>query len=195
MDRCVPSKALLKAAKIAHDVRTASLYGVTAPDPVVDMAAVREYVRSAIQAVYRLETPEELEHHGIDVVLGAGQFRDSQTIAVNGRTIASKRFLLTTGAKPAIPPIAGLADVPFFTYEQIFENDRLPQALIVVGGGPIGMEMAQAYQRFDSRVTVVAERLLPKEEPEVRDVMQSVLEREGTSIVYLFKLAMLPCAR
>ena len=180
---CVPSKALLKAAKVAHDVRIASRYGITGGDPLVAMPAVRDYVRSAIEAVYQFETPEELERQGVNVVLGAAQFRDSRTIAANGRTMTSKRFLLTTGAKPAIPSIAGLADVPFFTYEQIFENDRLPRALIVVGGGPIGMEMAQAYQRLGSRVTIVAERLFPKEEPEVRDVIRRVFEREGVRFV------------
>jgi pyruvate/2-oxoglutarate dehydrogenase complex dihydrolipoamide dehydrogenase (E3) component len=140
---CVPSKALLKAAKIAHDVRVASKYGIAASEPVVDMAAVREYVRSAIQRVYQSETPEELQLQGVDVVPGAARFLDASTIAVNGLTIASRTFLLTTGAKPAIPRIAGLGDVPFLTYEQIFENDRLPRAMIVVGGGPIGMEMAR----------------------------------------------------
>jgi pyruvate/2-oxoglutarate dehydrogenase complex dihydrolipoamide dehydrogenase (E3) component len=181
---CVPSKALLKVAKIAHEVRTASRYGITTSDPVIDMAAVREYVQSAIQGVYRYETPEELQRQGIDVVSGNAQFVDSTKIAVNGRTISSKTFLLTTGANSATPHIAGLDAVPYFTYEQIFENDRLPRALIIVGGGPIGMEMAQAYQRLGSSVTVVAERLLPKEEPEVRDVMQRVFEREGMRFLW-----------
>ena len=181
---CVPSKALLKAAKIAHDVRTASQYGITTSNPVIDMAAVREYVRSAIQEVYRSETPDELERQSIDVVLGAARFLDSRTVVVNGRRIASGKFLLTTGAKPAIPGIAGLADIPFLTYEQIFENDRLPRAMIVVGGGPIGMEIGQAYQRLGSKVIMVAERLLPKEEPEAREVMQRVFEREGVRFVW-----------
>ena len=176
---CVPSKALIKAAKIAHEIRTASTYGIHTSGPMIDMAAVREYVRSAIQRVYRFETPEELQRQGINVILGAAQFLDSATIAVNGRRISSKTFLLTTGARPVMPGIAGLNEVPFFTYEQIFENDRLPRELIVIGGGPIGMELAQAYQRLGSRVTVVAERLLPKEEPEVQQVMQRVFEREG----------------
>jgi pyruvate/2-oxoglutarate dehydrogenase complex dihydrolipoamide dehydrogenase (E3) component len=176
---CVPSKALIKAAKIAHEIRTASTYGIKTNGPMIDMTAVREYVRSAIQQVYRFETPEELQRQGVNVILGAAQFLDSATIAVNGHRISSKKFLLTTDARPVTPSIAGLNEVPFFTYQQIFENDRLPRELIVIGGGPIGMEMAQAYQRLGSRVTVVAERLLPKEEPEVQQVMQRVFEREG----------------
>jgi pyruvate/2-oxoglutarate dehydrogenase complex dihydrolipoamide dehydrogenase (E3) component len=180
---CVPSKALLKAAKVAHEVRTASHYGVGTNPPVVDMGRVREYVRGAIQQVYQLESPEELQRQGVDVVIGGARFLDSRTIAVGERTIRSETFLLTTGARPAIPPIAGLNEVPFLTYEQIFDNDRLPRAMVVVGGGPIGAEMAQAYQRLGASVSVVAPRLLPKEEPEAREVMQRVLEREGIRFV------------
>ncbi len=181
---CVPSKALLKAAKVAHEVRTASQYGVRVNLPVVEMGRVREYVRGAIQQVYRFESPEELRRQGVDVILGGARFLDPETIAVGERRVRAKNFLLTTGARAAIPQIAGLNEVPFITYEQIFDNERLPDAMIVVGGGPIGMEMAQAYQRLGSKVSVVADRLLPKEEPEVREVMQRVFEREGIRFVW-----------
>jgi pyruvate/2-oxoglutarate dehydrogenase complex dihydrolipoamide dehydrogenase (E3) component len=181
---CVPSKALLKAAKVAHEVRTASDYGVGASPPVVDMGRVCAYVRAAIQQVYQFESPEELQRQGLDVIIGGARFLDSRTIAVGDRAIRSKTFLLTTGARPAVPPIAGLNEVPFLTYEQIFDNDRLPAAMVVVGGGPIGIEMAQAYQRLGASVSVVAPHLLPKEEPEVREVMQRVLEREGIRFVW-----------
>jgi pyruvate/2-oxoglutarate dehydrogenase complex dihydrolipoamide dehydrogenase (E3) component len=181
---CVPSKALLKAAKVAHELRTAAHYGISANEPVVDMARVRDYVRAAIQQVYQFESPEELERQGVDVLMGEAGFFDSTSIAVNGRTISSRTFLLTTGARPVIPPITGLHDVPFLTYEQIFDNDRLPRQMLVVGGGPIGMEMAQAYQRLGSRVTVIAERLLPKEEPEAREAVRRVFEREGMQFLW-----------
>src|SRR5260370_30142729 len=181
---CVPSKALLKAAKIAHEVRTASRFGITDNPPIVEMPKVRAYVQRAIQQVYQFEGPEELRKQGIDVIQGAGRFVDSRTIAVGQQLVRSKSFLLATGARPQIPPIAGLNEVPFVTYEQIFDNDRLPRAMMVVGGGPIGMEMAQAYQRLGAQVAVLANRLLPKEEPEVREVMQRVFEREGVRFVW-----------
>ena len=181
---CVPSKALLKAAKVAHEVRTASHYGVRAGPPDVEMSRVREYVRAAIQQVYRFESPEELRKEGVDVIVAGARFLDPETIAVGESRIRAKTFLLTTGARPAIPPIAGLNEIPFLTYEQIFDNDHLPDTMIVVGGGPIGMEMAQAYQRLGSQVFVVADRLLAKEEPEVREVMQRVFEREGIRFVW-----------
>ena len=181
---CVPSKALLKAAKVAHEARTASHYGVTTSAPVIDMPAVRAYVRAAIQQVCQLESPDMLQREGVDLIPGAARFLDSRTLSVAERTIRSKTFLLTTGAHPVIPPIAGLAEVPFQTYEQIFDNDKLPRSMIVVGGGPIGMEMAQAYQRLGAQVTVIAERILPKEDQEVRDVMRRVFEREGIRFVW-----------
>jgi pyruvate/2-oxoglutarate dehydrogenase complex dihydrolipoamide dehydrogenase (E3) component len=180
---CIPSKALLKAAKVAHEVRTASRFGIGASPPVADMSQVRAYVRQAIEQVYRFENPEELRKQGIEVIQGAGRFLDATTILAGEQLVRSKTFLLTTGARPRIPSIAGLDQVPFLTYEQIFDNGRLPRAMIVVGGGPIGIEMAQAYQRLGARVSVVADRLLPRDEPEVREVLQRVFEREGVRFV------------
>jgi pyruvate/2-oxoglutarate dehydrogenase complex dihydrolipoamide dehydrogenase (E3) component len=147
------------------------------------MSQVRAYVRQAIEQVYRFENPEELRKQGIEVIQGAGRFLDATTILAGEQFVRSKTFLLTTGARPRIPSIAGLDEVPFLTYEQIFDNDRLPRAMIVVGGGPVGMEVAQAYQRLGAMVSVVADRLLPKDEPEVRELLQRVFEREGVRFV------------
>ena len=180
---CVPSKALLKAAKIAHETRTAGRYGVVTSPPTVNMSEVREYVRGAIQGVYQFETPEALAGEGIDVVLGEARFLNDSAIVVGDRRIRSHAFLLTTGARPMVPQIPGLQDVPFITYEQVFENDALPKSLTIVGGGPIGMEMAQAYQRLGAQVTVVSDNVLPKEDPDVQQLIKNVLEREGVRFV------------
>jgi pyruvate/2-oxoglutarate dehydrogenase complex dihydrolipoamide dehydrogenase (E3) component len=181
---CVPSKALLKAAKIAHEARVASHYGIFTEAPKTDMAKVRDYVRSTIQQVYQHEAPDELEQQGIDVVLATASFLDANTIQAGERRLKAKTFLLCTGAHPFIPPIAGLNEVPFITYEQIFDNDKLPATMIVIGAGPIGLEMAQAYQRLGAQVTVVGDRLLPKEEIEVQEVMSKVFVREGMQFVW-----------
>lgn len=173
---CVPSKALLKAAKVAHEVRTACHYGITTGEPVADIAKVRDYVLSAIQQVYQFESPEELQHKGIDVLLGSARFISPTSVEVADRIIQSKKFLITTGARAVFPPISGLGDVPFVTYEKIFENDHLPDNLVVIGGGPIGSELAQAYQRLGSHVTIVADHLLPKEDPDVRELIGRVFE-------------------
>jgi len=180
---CVPSKALIKAAKVAHEIRTAARYGICTSAPIADMSAVHEYLRGAMLAVYEFETPEALAREKVDVIFGAAQFVDATTITVGERTIHSKAFLLTTGAHPFVPPLPGLNAVPFITYEQIFENDTLPKKMIVLGGGPIGMEMAQAYQRLGSEVTVVTNSVLPKEDIEVQKLMQNVLEREGVRFI------------
>jgi pyruvate/2-oxoglutarate dehydrogenase complex dihydrolipoamide dehydrogenase (E3) component len=180
---CVPSKALIKVAKVAHTARTASRYGVLTNAPSVDMTAVRAYVRGAIRDVYQFETPEQLQAEGVDVIHGAAQFVDAFTIAIGDQVIRAKNFLLTTGARPFIPSIAGLGDVPFVTYENIFDNDVLPKTMIIVGAGPVGVEIAQAYQRLGAQVTVVAERLLPKEDRDVQDKMRSLLEGEGIRFV------------
>lgn len=180
---CVPSKALLKAAKVAHQARTAGHYGIAVGALATDMVRVRDFVRRAIEQVYRAETPEELRAKGIDVILGAARFVDSKTVAVGDRRIIAKSFLITTGAVPSAPNVAGLERVPYFTYETLFENDRLPRHLIIVGGGPIGVEMGQAYGRLGSEVTIVARTVLPKEEPEARESIHRVFEREGIRVV------------
>jgi pyruvate/2-oxoglutarate dehydrogenase complex dihydrolipoamide dehydrogenase (E3) component len=180
---CVPSKALLKAAKVAYEVRTAHCYGITSSPPVTEMAKVRDYVLAAIQQVYQFESPEELRQKGIDVLLGSARFISPGSIEVADRIVHSKKFLISTGARAVVPAIAGLNEVPFVTYEKIFENDCLPDNLVVVGGGPIGSELAQAYQRLGSQVTIVADRLLPKEDQEVRELIGRVFVSEGIRLL------------
>jgi len=161
---CVPSKSLLRVARLAHDMRTASRFGIGAHVPDIDMVRVREYLRSTIAQIYEGTTPAALGRKNIDVLLGPVSFVDAHRLDVGDRHIRAKKILVATGAAPAIPAIPGLTDVPFFTYRQIFEHDRLPERLVVIGGGPVGVEVAQAYQRLGSRVTIFAERLLAKEE-------------------------------
>ncbi len=181
---CVPSKALIRAARNAHEIRTAVRYGISAGSPKVDMAGVRDYVRKAIHEVYRQETPEVLQGLGIDVVLAPARFSDDHTLVAGERTLTGKAFLLCTGARPHLPDLPGLSDVPYLTYEKLFDNDRLPQEMVVIGGGPIGLEMAQAYSRLGASVTVVAGRILSKEEPEASRAIEDALAREGLRFVY-----------
>jgi pyruvate/2-oxoglutarate dehydrogenase complex dihydrolipoamide dehydrogenase (E3) component len=179
----VPSKALLKAAKVAHETRNAAHYGVLTAQPQVDMAQVRQYIREAIQDRYQHETPEQLIRRGVDIVIGAARFLDPHALQVGERKISAEKFVIATGARPFIPDIPGLREVPFLTYLNIFENDRLPERLIVVGAGPIGAEISQAYRRLGSQVTLVDVGLLPRDEPEVAEVMGRVFAREGIRFV------------
>lgn len=180
---CVPSKSLLKVARVAHDLRTASTFGIQSQAPVVDMVQVREYLRSNIGKIYKGTTPEALRHKGMDILLGAVSFVDPDTLTVGEQRITAKKILIATGAEPVLPTLPGLGQVPFLTYRQIFENDRLPAAMVVIGGGPVGVEIAQAYQRLGTRVTIFSERLLQKEEPEASEILVRVFEREGLQIV------------
>ena len=176
---CVPSKALLKAAQVAHDVRTADQYGILSTKPATDMAKVRDFIAAAMHQVHQAETPDALRQKNIDVLFGAARFVDSRSIAIGDRLVRAKRFLITTGARPTVPSVDGLNGVPFMTYDTIFHSDRLPRSLIVLGGGPGGTEVAQAYQRLGSQVTVVAPSLLPKEDADARRLIERVLQREG----------------
>ena len=115
---------------------------------------------------------------------GNARFLSEHALEVNGREIHSKYFLIATGAHPRIPDVHGIGAVPYITYKSVFDLDQLPESLIVMGAGPIGIEIAQAFERFGTAVTVVGETLLPRDEPEVRKVMQSVLEREGVRFVW-----------
>jgi pyruvate/2-oxoglutarate dehydrogenase complex dihydrolipoamide dehydrogenase (E3) component len=180
---CVPSKSLLKVAKVAHDLRTASAFGIQSQPPIVDMVQVREYLQSTIQQIYKGTTPEALQQKGMDILLGPVSFVDPHTLIVGAQRITAKKILIATGAEPVLPSLPGLSDVSFSTYRQIFENDRLPASMVVIGGGPVGVEVAQAYQRLGTQVTIFAERLLPKEEPDASAILLRVLQREGLRIV------------
>jgi len=188
---CVPSKALLKIAKVAHTIRTADKYGITSSPPEIDMAKVRDYVQNTVQEIYQHETPEVFsEEYNVDVVLGKAEFIDSYTVKVGERTLTAKKIILATGAKPLVPPIDGIEDVPYHTNLTIFEKDYLPDHLLIIGGGPIGMEMAQAHARLGARVTVMDSAIMRRDDPEVAQVLQSILEREGVN----FELGMVKSA-
>jgi pyruvate/2-oxoglutarate dehydrogenase complex dihydrolipoamide dehydrogenase (E3) component len=181
---CVPSKTLLKAARVAHQMRTAERFGLPAVEPQVDLKAVMGIIHRTIQEVYREETPEALRADGIDVYLESARFVDARTLAVGKQQLTARNFLIATGAHPFIPPIAGLDQVKYHTYETIWELGKLPRRLIVVGGGPIGCEMAQAFQRLGSQVTLLegSDRLLGREDIQAAQVVTQVFTEEGIDI-------------
>ncbi len=179
---CVPSKALLRAAKAAHGVREAEKFGIDVPAPTVDMARVRAHVMRAVGAVYEGERPEVLREEGIDVVLAPARFTGPHTIEAGDRTLTARRFVVCTGAHPSIPPVPGLEEVPYLTHETIFEIEQLPRHLLVLGAGPIGTELAQAYRRLGADVSMLAAEFLPGTDPDARDFARGRLEEEGVRI-------------
>ena len=179
---CVPSKTLLKIAKVAHQMRTADRYGLTPAKPTVDLKSVMSRVRNVIDQVYQYESPEALRADGIDVLLGEVSFIDPHTLAVNDNTTAARRMLLTTGAHPFVPPITGLDSVDYLTYESIWNLEALPARLLVVGAGPIGCEFAQAFCRLGSEVTIIEAGERISDEMAVTEVIAGVFTAEGISL-------------
>lgn len=181
---CVPSKSLLQAAKVAHTIRTAGEYGIRSRQPDVDFAAVIERIRNVIEEIYAGESPDVLRAEGIDVIEGQAEFSDRRAVVVGGRHLSARYFLICTGASPFVPPIQGLAETPYLTYESFWELEEIPARLIVIGGGPIGCELAQACQRLGSQVTLIEalDRILPNDESEAAEVVADSLRRDGIDL-------------
>lgn len=180
---CIPSKSLLKVAKIAHSIRTASKYGIAVEEPRIDMRVVRQHVQSIIQEVYQHETPEAVARRGIDAVMGEARFLDAHTLQVGDRQLQAKKIVIASGGRAAVPPIPGLDTVPYKTNANIFDNDELPEHLLIMGAGPIGMEMGQAHARLGAKVTIIGDQVMPRDEPEAVEVLRKVFAREGIEII------------
>ena len=163
---CVPSKALLAAAKRAALARSAPAFGVKA-GAIVDFAKVHEHVHQVIAAIAPTDSVERFTGLGVRVIQGQAKFKDRRTVAVGETQIRARRFVIATGSTPALPPIPGLDSGPYLTNESIFDLTALPQRLIIIGAGPIGLEMAQAFRRLGSAVTVLEAAMpLAKDDPE-----------------------------
>ena len=181
---CVPSKALLAAGKRAHAIRTAAPFGIANVEPQIDPRGVHAHVHSVIAAIEPNDSVERFTGLGVRVIHAAARFVDKSTVVAGEHRIKARRFVIATGSSPAVPPIPGLDSVPYFTNETIFDNQERLSDLIIIGGGPIGMEMAQAHARLGSRVTVIeAAKALAKDDPELTKVVIEQIEREGISLM------------
>ena len=182
---CVPSKALLKATGVAHSASTAERYGLSSLPADVDLSAVMERIRSVISNIYDAESPEALAREGVEVIIGAARFTSPDSVIVDGIDYTARRFLVCTGASPVVPAIPGLEGVGYHTYESVWQMEALPPSLAVIGGGAVGCELAQAFARLGSRVTLVeaADRILPLEDPEASDVISRQFEGEGIQVL------------
>ncbi len=180
---CVPSKALLAAGKAAHNIRIAGRFGISSGPATIDAMAVRQHVRDVIASIAPHDSVERFRALGVNVIEGAARFTGRREIDVDGQSITARRFVIATGSSPLVPPIPGLNDVPYLTNETVFGQDQAMAHLIVIGGGPIGVEMAQAHRRLGSAVTVIEmARLLPNDDEELTTVVQDCLVREGIDI-------------
>ena len=180
---CVPSKALLAAGHRAHAMRTSAPFGIAAVEPQVDPRAVHAHVKSVIAAIAPNDSVERFQGLGVQVIQRVGRFVDKETVAAGDQLITARRFVVATGSSPVVPPIPGLAETPYVTNETIFDiQDRIGH-LIVIGGGPIGVELAQAHHRLGAKVTVVeALKALGKDDPEMTAIVLEKLRDEGLVI-------------
>ena len=182
---CVPSKALIASARLARQMDRAAGLGLRRPEVRHDFRTVMERMRAARATVAHHDDPERFRDMGIEVHFGAARFLDPSTMEVEGvGTIRSKRFVIATGAVAAVPPIPGLADAGFWTYENVFDEDELPGSIAILGGGPIGTEFAQIFARLGARVTILEmmPSILINEEPEAAAFMQDCLREEGIDV-------------
>ena len=178
---CVPSKTLLKSARVAHTLRHADRWALDPAPPQVDLARVMERVAGVIKGIEPNDSPERFRGLGVDVSFGNGRFVDRKTFEVDGRRITAKAFVIATGSRPAIPDIPGLATTPYLTNETVFDLREPVPSLLVAGAGPIGCEMAQAFRRLGSEVTVIdmAPQFLPREDADLAAVVAEALVAEG----------------
>ncbi len=181
---CIPSKALIAAASVAQTVRDSSRFGIRVPAPVVDFAAVMARLRDIRADLAPHDSARRFTDLGVDVFLGHGRFASPGSIEVGGRELRFRRALIATGARPSQPDIPGLAEAGVLTNENIFNLTSLPRHLVVLGAGPIACELAQAFRRLGSEVTLLARRdhLLSRDDPEAGDLVARRLHLEGVTL-------------
>lgn len=180
---CVPSKSLIAAAKRAHVFRTSDAFGIQSQEPKVDFKKVHKHIRDVIKAIEPNDSVERFEGLGVKVFRGKAAFRTPHEVQVGKDVIKSKYFIIATGSSPAIPPIPGVETTPYFTNETIFDLKEKPKHLVVVGGGPIGCELSQAFARLGVKVSLIEiHRILGREDPEVVEVLRKQIVKDGVEL-------------
>jgi len=177
---CVPSKAMLAAAKTAHAIRVSAPFGIEAAEPRIDFAAVHRHVHEVIAAIAPHDSVERFERLGTQVIRAEAHFIEPRVLTTGDTRVRARRVIIATGSSASAPPIEGLDGIDYFTNESIFANETLPEHLLILGGGPIGMELAQAHRRLGAKVTVVENaKAMAHDDRELVDRLLKVLAGEG----------------
>ena len=181
---CIPSKTLIETANLVHAIRGAAGHGLKVPEMEISFKEILQRVNQVVEDIYEQETPEVLRASGIDVYLGAARFLDHRTVSVGEEEVHGKHFVIATGAHAWIPPIPGLGEVDFLTYEHVWMLEELPERLVILGGGAVGVEFAQAFQRLGSQVILLdaGSRLIKDADPRASRLLQEILEAEGIRV-------------
>ena len=179
---CVPSKTLIRSARIYHMMRHAEKYGLPPVDlKPVDFRNVAKRIQSVIDTIQKHDSEERFCSLGVKVEFGDTEFTDEHSVRVNGKVYSANKWVIATGSSPSIPPIEGIEQTPYITNKEIFSLDRLPESLIIIGAGPIAIEMAQSFCRLGTKVDVVQRsgQILSKEDKDMADIVMDVLKNEG----------------
>jgi pyruvate/2-oxoglutarate dehydrogenase complex dihydrolipoamide dehydrogenase (E3) component len=181
---CVPTKALVASAKLAHQMRHADAFGLEPHEPRIAPRAVMESMRAARHAIEHHDDPEKFRKLGIDVIVGSARFTAADTVEVNGRTLVAKDIVIATGSRTSVPPVEGLQQAGYIDHASFLDRDEFPASIVILGGGYIGIEFAQIFRRFGVQVTVVemTDEIIPKEDHEVIAAVRQILAREGIAI-------------
>jgi pyruvate/2-oxoglutarate dehydrogenase complex dihydrolipoamide dehydrogenase (E3) component len=181
---CVPSKALIAAAKQAHALRHGAKFGIADIEPQVDFKRVHAHIHEVIAKIAPMDSVERFTALGVKVIQAEAKFKDADTVLAGDFEIRARRFVIATGSSAVVPLIKGLSEVPFLTNESIFDLTKRPSHLVVIGGGPIGIELAQAHHRLGSKVTVIeAQKALAKDDPELTAIALAKIRAEGIVIL------------
>jgi pyruvate/2-oxoglutarate dehydrogenase complex dihydrolipoamide dehydrogenase (E3) component len=179
---CVPSKALIQAARLAHQIECAGAYGLRVAPPEIDYAAVMGRVRSVVAEFAGSDSGASLRAQGIEVYRGSPAFESYDTVLIDSRTrVSGRRFVIATGSRAAVPEVPGLAEAGYLTNETVWNLNERPESLLILGAGPTGIELAQAFARLGTKVTVLSDtdHILPREDAEIADRLQAILQAEG----------------
>lgn len=182
---CVPSKSLLYAAGIAYTVKNAGQFGINYHNLDIDFAKIIRHIEQVIATIEPHDSPARFESLGVEVLFGTGEFINRHSFVVNGRILSARAFVIATGSRPLIPPIEGLKESGYLTNEEVFSVAKLPKSLAVIGAGPVGCELGQAFARLGSKVSLIAKtnQILPREDPEAALVVEAQLQAEGIKIL------------
>lgn len=181
---CVPSKTLIKSARIAHDARRSEHFGVNTTDVRVDLPTVMERVQSVIKTIEPHDSIERYTDLGVDCVTGEARILDPWRVKVNGKVMTTRNIVIATGARPFVPPIPGIDQVPYYTSDTVWELRQAPRRMLILGGGPIGCELAQAFARLDVPVIQIdqAPRILPREDDDAAQIVADSLIADGVDL-------------
>jgi dihydrolipoamide dehydrogenase len=179
---CVPSKSMIHVARVVQQAKDATKFGLTPANLGVDMGKVSAYIQGVIE---RVGEGEHIYTEDVTVKFGQVSFNSTTELSLNGELISSRNTLIATGSRPVVPIVEGLEETGYLTNEGVFDLTHLPASLVVVGGGPVGVELGQAFERLGSKVTIIQgpERILPREDPEVSETVASILTSEGVEII------------